>query len=413
MSGAVVLLKMASPVQVKHEPGGIDLFHAATESEAEEIDIDMDNLQPLAPKFAASSKFPVGCKVWCNLRRSFKTECRLAKSASVLEVYIHVENGRRVYRVKSETTTQYEQSLYEDQLVYAINCPVNVTNVDTKEMVDGFIIYPELPEVQNGVNMKQNVSYVVQYLEENRVRIEHGVAAERIKYRSRSVCVDKHSGVEGAGKVDTKHAAKEKNEIEIATEKGLPELRVARENDKAVPTLALNQQVGTSSAKSAEVTSRKSAVNKKGSEPLTASTVITVGKKAVENGLTQSPSAVSLSHTDSNENGHKELDKWDSLVDKRLTLPSRKTSSGPDLNERPNKLAKKTESVGIREVECTLEVPPWIKQVRGQDSLFHKLFVGGVNGNGGKGYKKKHIESKTNCSIDILGLSPMRIRVST
>jgi len=48
--------------------------------------------------------------------------------------------------------------------------------------------------------------------------------------------------------------------------------------------------------------------------------------------------------------------------------------------------------------------------MREQDTLFHKLFVG-VKRDEEKGHKMKHIESKTNCAIDILGLSPMRIRV--
>ena len=52
------VLEMSSPVQVKHEPGG-DAFCVDTDSESE--DIDIDKLQPLAPKFASLSKFPVGC----------------------------------------------------------------------------------------------------------------------------------------------------------------------------------------------------------------------------------------------------------------------------------------------------------------------------------------------------------------
>jgi len=169
---------MASPVQVKHEPGSGsgDVFNAATDSEAE--DIDDDNLQTLAPKFASISKFPVGCKVWYNLRRSPDTI--KAMSAYVVEVSIHVENGRRVYKVKSETSYEHKTSLYEDQLVYAISCPVTVTKVDSNESLDGIVVYLER---QKGSDGKQQVTYAVQYLSDNHVTIEPGITADRIRYR--------------------------------------------------------------------------------------------------------------------------------------------------------------------------------------------------------------------------------------
>jgi len=279
---------MASPVQVKHEHGNGDVFNAATDSEAE--DIDDDNLQTRAPKFASQSKFPVGCKVLCNLRRSVTTEFRLAKSAYVEEVYIHVENGRRVYKVKSEVTTDYEATLYEDQLVYATSCPVRVTNIDTKETVDGLIIYPELEYEES---MNQKVSYIVQYLDGNIVRIEHGVASERVKYRKN--CGGKICGIENGGNVTT---AEKKNIDEVTTEKGLSERAVIIENVEAASTLSPNHQVGTSSDKSAEVTSINSVIGRKGSEPCAAS--MAGEKEKVEIVLTQRTSIASSSiHTDS------------------------------------------------------------------------------------------------------------------
>eukprot|EP00985_Skeletonema_marinoi_P024325 scaffold16815_cov107-Skeletonema_marinoi.AAC.3 len=125
---------MSSPVQVKHEPGG-DAFCVDTDSECE--DIDIDKLQPLAPKFASLSKFPVGCKVWYDLRCSPETKHMQAKIARVEEVFIHVENGRRVYKVKSEAADEHGMCLYEDRLVYGISCPVRVTKVGTDETLDG------------------------------------------------------------------------------------------------------------------------------------------------------------------------------------------------------------------------------------------------------------------------------------
>lgn len=169
---------MASPVQVKDEPGGGDGFHAATDSEAE--DIDIDSLQPLAAKFASQSKFPVGCKVWYNLRLSPETKHTQAKRGSVEEVYIHFENGRRVYKVKAEASYDHITTLYKDQLVYAISCPVKVTKVDSIETLEGVVVYLER---QKGSDGKRQVTYAVQYLLENYVTIEPGVTADRIKYR--------------------------------------------------------------------------------------------------------------------------------------------------------------------------------------------------------------------------------------
>ena len=170
---------IASPVQVKDEPGVFigDVFHAATDSsEAEEIDIE--NLQLLAPKFAASSKFPVGCKVWYNLRRSLETKHLEANCAYIAEVFIHFENGRRVYKVKSETSNRHEKTLYEDQLVYAIGCPVKVTKVDTDVALDGVVVY-----LKDSDGKRQQVTYAVQYSVDNYVTVEPGVPADRIKYR--------------------------------------------------------------------------------------------------------------------------------------------------------------------------------------------------------------------------------------
>eukprot|EP00985_Skeletonema_marinoi_P027485 scaffold22634_cov98-Skeletonema_marinoi.AAC.2 len=182
---------MSSAVQVKPEPGvGVDVFCVDTDSECE--DIDIDKLQPLAPKFASLSKFPVGCKVWYDLRCSPKTKHMQAKSARVKEVSIHFENGRRVYNVKkSEAADEHEMSLYEDQLVYGISCPVRVTKVGTDEALDGVVVYLQREKGSDG---RRQVTYAVQYSEENCMTIESGVAADRIKYRAEDYC-----GVGGDG----------------------------------------------------------------------------------------------------------------------------------------------------------------------------------------------------------------------
>lgn len=182
---------MASPVKVKPEPAG-DVFSVDTDSEAEAgEDIDVDKLQLLAPKFALLSKYPVGCKVWHNLRVSSETKQMQAKSARVEEVYIHFENGRRVYKVKSEVFSKHKMSFYEDQLVFAISCPVKVTKMDTEdEALDGVIVYLER---KKGIDGRWQVTYTIQYSVEDGITIEPGVAADRIKYRSNYCAV----GVDG------------------------------------------------------------------------------------------------------------------------------------------------------------------------------------------------------------------------
>jgi hypothetical protein len=175
---------MSSPPRVKQEepeePPNDDISsHVATDSETEEI--DTENLQPLAPKFASQSKFPAGCDVWYDARKSKASKVLRAKSGSVVGVYFDLQNMRHVYKIKSDTSTVGEEAtLYEDRLVYGINCPVTVTNPDTNEAVNGVVVCPKLDQGNDG---KQKVSYAVQFTDGKHVSVEFLVAAERIKYR--------------------------------------------------------------------------------------------------------------------------------------------------------------------------------------------------------------------------------------
>ena len=178
---------MASAVQVKDEPAAA--FSADTDSED---DIDIDKLQPLAPKFESSSKFPVGCHVWYNLRSSPEMGHLQAKSARVVEVSIHVENGRRVYKLKPVSPSEYKISFYEDQLFYAIGCAVRVKKTETDESFDGVVVYLERAKGNDG---RRQVTYAVQYTADDYITIEPRVAADRIKYRR------KGCGVGVGGKV--------------------------------------------------------------------------------------------------------------------------------------------------------------------------------------------------------------------
>jgi hypothetical protein len=97
---------MSTLVQVKEEQTG-DAYCVETDSEIDE-GIDVDYLQTLGPKLALLSKYPVGCKVLCNLRRLSASSHLQAKIGTVREVYIHFENGRRVYKVKTCAPTENE-----------------------------------------------------------------------------------------------------------------------------------------------------------------------------------------------------------------------------------------------------------------------------------------------------------------
>lgn len=200
---------MASPVEVKTEPAG-DVFSVDTDSEAEEEDIDVDKLQPLAPKFALLSKYPVGCKVWYNLRLSSETKQMQAKNARVEEVYIHFENGRRVYKVKSEVLSKNNMFFYEDQLVFAISCPVTVTKMDMEEALDGVVVYLER---EKSIDGRWQVTYTIQYSVEDDITIEPGVAADRIKCRAGDCGV----GVDGKEKSNT---STEKQKQTTCTQEG-------------------------------------------------------------------------------------------------------------------------------------------------------------------------------------------------
>ena len=171
---------MSSPIQVKQELAVPDdiLSNVPTDDESETEDICIDNLQLLDPKVASQSKFPVGCKVWYNARKSKSSKKLRAKSGCVVGVYFDFQSMRHVYRVKSSADCQH--TLYEDRLVYGMNCPVKVTNPYTKEAEDGVIVLPQLDAENDG---KQQISYAVQFVEGRHVSVEFLVAAERVVYR--------------------------------------------------------------------------------------------------------------------------------------------------------------------------------------------------------------------------------------
>jgi len=175
------------PIRVKQEESEEtppdDISNVATDDSETEDNISIDNLQPLVPKVASKTKFPVGCKIWYDARKSRASRVLRAKSGSVVGVYFDFTSFRHVYRVNSSADCE-EHTLYEDRLMYGINCPVRVTNPDTNEAVDGVIVVPKLDAGNDG---KQQISYAVQFTEGRHVSVEFLVAADRIVYREDKV----------------------------------------------------------------------------------------------------------------------------------------------------------------------------------------------------------------------------------
>ena len=220
---------MSSDVQVKDEPDLEDDFNVDTDSENEE-DIEVDKLQPLDSKFALLSKFPIGCRVWYDLSKSTKpTKCLQAKSAYIEEAYIHFENRKQVYKVKSERN-EHEATLYEDRLVYGANCPVTVSNPDTNEVRNGVIICPKLDQGGDSEG-KRRVSYAVQFWQGKKISIEFGVAAESVKYR-----------MEVKASIDDLR----KGDKAVAAEKNAHAFTWARKrlSDRCVPTQVSHRRLG-------------------------------------------------------------------------------------------------------------------------------------------------------------------------
>ena len=303
---------MSSDVQVKDEPDLEDDFNVDTDSENEE-DIEVDKLQPLDSKFALLSKFPIGCRVWYDLSKSTKpTKCLQAKSAYIEEAYIHFENRKQVYKVKSERN-EHEATLYEDRLVYGANCPVAVSNPDTNEVRNGVIICPKLDQGGDGEG-KQRVSYAVQFWQGKKISIEFGVAAESVKYR-----MEVKASIDDLRKGD-KAVAAEKNEEKHSSD-----------TSKEIRTGEL--------------------------------TTNNVGAKI----STEAHNSPDQETEDEEEGEVVETELGVDNLPHEHELLEHKRSSVTEVDERPKKVAKTTSKES--ECTCVLIIPSWIEDRRG---LFRK-----------------------------------------
>eukprot|EP00984_Skeletonema_dohrnii_P028589 scaffold18644_cov110-Skeletonema_dohrnii-CCMP3373.AAC.4 len=357
---------MSFDVQVKDEPEMKDDFDVETDSETEE-EIEVDKLQPLDPKFASLSKFPIGCKVWYDLCKSTTpTKCLQARSASVAEVYIHFGNRKEVYKVKSEKPA-YEATLYEDRLIYGANCPVTVTNPDTKVVRNGVIICPKLD--QGGkVDGKQRVSYAVQFWHGEKVAIEYGVAAELVKYRE-----------EKASKDDS-------------TKGGRPVAAEANEDKESSDT---RKEIGTGEVTTTNVGGGGIMSNDTEAHVPDQEIDEEEGNEVVDEEEYEEVDEEEYEVVDEEE-GEVVDEEEDEMVEtelgKRNEVFEHKRTAVTEANERPKKVAKTTSKE--KECTCVLTIPSWIKDRR---ALFLHLI--GVDGNGHKGHKMRQIFFTTSCLV--------------
>eukprot|EP00579_Thalassiosira_antarctica_P009739 CAMPEP_0201920362 /NCGR_PEP_ID=MMETSP0903-20130614/8986_1 /ASSEMBLY_ACC=CAM_ASM_000552 /TAXON_ID=420261 /ORGANISM="Thalassiosira antarctica, Strain CCMP982" /LENGTH=954 /DNA_ID=CAMNT_0048457085 /DNA_START=96 /DNA_END=2963 /DNA_ORIENTATION=- len=144
--------------------------------------IDEEDLQILSSKHAAKAKYPPGCPVWYDLKRASLKRLD-ACHGIVVSVYIDLETGIRVYKVVKTSSSEGEQPfVWQDQLAYAMDCPVlvkgMVDNEPNKEL-EGIIL------CLRTARGDRKLSYSVRFLLEgnNRVRVELGVETDQITFR--------------------------------------------------------------------------------------------------------------------------------------------------------------------------------------------------------------------------------------
>lgn len=374
---------MTSPIQVKQEqelePEHI-LSNVPTDDESETEDICIDNLQLLDPKVASKSKFPVGCKIWYDARKSKASKKLRAKSGCVVGVYFDFQSMKHVYRVKAPADC--EHTVYEDRLMYGINCPVKVTNPDTNEAEDGVIVLPKLDAESDG---KQQISYAVQFTTGRHVSIEFLVAADRIVYRevkdnkqvvnNDGVEDETESNVAQEGDGEMKETKVDANAI--LEEKAATASKNEEGKSLQTPSLSPSAAIGSEEI-AVNVGETQIATNKPGNAGIQQQYQ---RKLDVENdsGIT----ATATQSTRTNQNKEFEsislyAGRWEPPTQEKsskgegkggperdASTPERKRSFGLEVSERPSKMAK-------TEWTCTLTIPIWVSEIRGGQKLFRK-----------------------------------------
>ena len=389
---------------------------ATDDSETEEDNICYESVQLLDPKVAfKNSKFPVGCKIWYDARKSRASKVLRAKSGCVVRVYFDFQSMRHVYRVRSAGDSEY--TLYEDRLMFGINCPVTVTNSDL-EAKDGVIV---VPKVDVGKDGKKLISYAVQFTEGRHVSVEFLVAADRIKYRqdrSNELVARNDDVIEETNNNDTQENNAEKKETTIDT--NLEEKAAASSNEggkllpqTTSPSTAANDsrvavnvgeagkslgQIATSNTDNHNVVrnvasneySKLADMNvqqiqqtvevglqsKRDRNVITATTALpsTTTRIDQEQQLGSSPLGTSRWKPPSSQDKSPQGKGERALEGGGVPSLERKRSFGSearlDIGERPNKMVKTeiSDSKGSEwpPLTCTLTIPQWVYQIRGR-----------------------------------------------
>ena len=396
---------MSSPIRVKQEEepetqqqSDNNLSNVPSDdSETEDNNICIDNLQLLDPKVASQSKFPVGCKIWYDARKSRASKVLRAKSGHVVSVYFEFKSMSYVYRVKSSSSSQSadddscEHTLYEDRLMYGINCPVTVTNLDTNKAEDGVIVVPKLDVGKDG---KQQISYAVQFEKGRHVSVEFLVAADRIAYREvrdNNEQVGINDGIEDEKEANITRGDAEMKDSKVDAnleEKAVVSMNERKEVAVTAGEVALNvREAGVSLGQKIATNKPEKDDDVRDVAPneyskLAGMTVpknwrtfdvgATTASPSIQIGNEQSelePKALSTSRWEPPKKDKTPQGKGGGGLERGSLSLERKRSLESEGSERPNKLTK-TESL-----TCTLTIPKWVYEIRGRKhSLFRKCF---------------------------------------
>ena len=368
------------PRRIKEEPledePPDDISHVASDSETENNIIDCDRLQPIDSKFAKDWKYPIGCMVWYGARKSKKSKIFRAKSGTVVGVFLNLENMQKVYKVKSDMASDddehHEIALYEDKLVYGMNCPVKVKDPDSNREVDGIIVCPKLEDDQN------KVSYVVKFSEGRKVKMEFLVANERVRYRE----VDETNNSELFGQKKSSGGEKDEKEEATSVEEGvapknadaLQEQKSANEEEEMKqPAAAFTVPAATSNTRTENVASV--APNEyamlAGGAPFTVRPPVKHVERESGTGLPSERNIASRWNPPTPKKTLERKRSYELDLGSSTSLEGCTNSSlGLEREERPKKKMAKTEADEAekpgKDVTCTLTIPSWVYNIDGR-----------------------------------------------
>ena len=371
------------PRRIKEEPledEPDDISHVASDSETENNIIDCDRLQPIDSKFACDWKYPIGCMVWYGARKSKKSKIFRAKSGTVVGVFLNLGNMQKIYKLKSDTSDDehHEIALYEDKLVYGMNCPVKVKDPDSNREVDGIIVCPKLEDDQN------KVSYVVKFSEGRKVKMEFLVANERVSYRE----VDETNS-ESIGQKSSGGEEDEKEEATAVEEAAAPKNADASQEQKSAnEEEEMKQPAATSTAPAATSNTRTDNVASvapneyamlAGGAPFTVRPPVKHVERESGTGLSSERNIASRWNPPTPKKTLERKRSYELDIGSSTSLEGCKNSGlGLEREERPKKKIAKTEADEAekpgKDVTCTLTIPSWVYNIDGRKkyALFGK-----------------------------------------